>query len=85
LEIHLPGWGKQYLWVEFIPVGDSVLFFQQGNSGQMLLKSKILTEQEKPGAATLFNKSGLGVLPNLGAIPNIIPTLHNGTAFLFGN
>ena len=51
----------------------------------MLLKSKILTEQEKPGAATLSNKPGLGVLPNLGAIPNMIPTLHNGTAFLFGN
>ena len=84
LEIYRPGWGKQYLWVEFIPVGGPVMYSQQGAGGQMPLKAKILTEKEKPGAAALFNKPNIGVPPNFGGTPPINPPLNNSAASLFG-
>ncbi len=50
LEVFRPGQGYIYLWVEFIPVGGQI-----GVAAAM--QARVMTEQQKPGAAQLFKRS----------------------------
>jgi hypothetical protein len=53
LEVFRPGIGHIYLWVEFIPVGGQI-----GIASEPVVKARIMTEAQKPGASRLFNRSG---------------------------
>ena len=61
LEIFRPGYGIEYLWVEFLPVsgGPVEARSRDGSNSQpkMQMKARIMTEQEKPGAAALFDQA----------------------------
>jgi hypothetical protein len=62
LEVFRPGQGYIYLWVEFVPVGGPAL--QTLRSGAPaaapMMKARVMTEKEKPGAARLFNGRNKG-------------------------
>ena len=78
LEIFRPGVGIMYLWVEFQPVGGAVAYTVNGQPKPQQYKAKILTEQEKPGAAKLFNK-------NQELNPQPKPQPNNGGSGGFGS
>lgn len=65
LEIWRPHVGRVYLWVEFTPIG-GIHAYSEGQPVKM--KAKIMTEQEKPGAARLFQKAEQG-----GMVPGPAP------------
>ena len=87
LEIYRPGFGYEYLWVEFIPVGGGPVA-AYGVQPKTQMKARIFTEQEKPGAAAMFKKSGnqpgFGMPKPSGGFPLPGNQASNGAASLFG-
>ena len=56
LEVWRPGFGYEYFWVEFRPVG-GVAARAHGQKAQM--KARIMTEKEKPGARASASLKGV--------------------------
>ncbi len=75
LEVFRPGEGYIYLWVEFIPVG--------GQIGVATVEARVMTEQQKPGAANLF-RQGRNNPPRPGNPPKPNRGSLGGAADLFG-
>ena len=87
LEIYRPGFGFEYLWVEFIPVGGGPVA-AYGVQPKAQMKARIFTEQEKPGAAAMFKKSGnqpgFGNQRPFGGFPRPGNQALNSASSLFG-
>ncbi len=59
IEIYRPGYGLQYVWVQFTPLySPAAAGMARSSSGTRSYGAQFKTEREKPGARALFQRSG---------------------------
>ena len=86
IEIYRPGQGYVYVWVQFTPLYGPAAGMARSTNGQQTYGAQFKTEREKPGARSLFQRSGSRRPAFTSQPQQRLPqqTTGNGAAQLFG-